>query len=123
MKRSIEILPPCNARGQLRYAVIDASRAMPDYSPRAAVDRMGAPLPDVVIALFNETWWYVKGDAHIDDVLAGKEADQLVVSLVTCGKWLDVMQLWETPEVGQMPWAINPKVIARLKTRARTTVA
>ena len=84
---------------------------------------MGACLADVVIAFFNDTWWYVKGEAHIDDVLAGSEPAELAISLVTCGKWGEVMELWETPAVGQMPWAINPKIIARLKTRAQTTVA
>jgi len=84
---------------------------------------LGAPLPDVIIAYCNETWWYVKGEAHIDDVLAGEEAAELTISLVTCGKWPEVMKLWETPLVGQMPWAINPKIIERLKSRARTTVA
>ena len=75
-------------------------------------------MADVVIAFFNDTWWYVKGEAHIDDVLAGSESAELAISLVTCGKWGEVMELWETPAVGQMPWAINPKIIARLKTRA-----
>jgi hypothetical protein len=32
------------------------------------------------------------------------------------------MQLWDDPEFGKMPWAINPKIIERIKTRERTTV-
>jgi hypothetical protein len=77
---------------------------------------------DVVIAFFNDTWWYVKGEAHIDDVLAGDEAAELTISLVTCSKWPDVMTLWDEPKPGQMPWAINPKIIERLKLRPHTTV-
>jgi hypothetical protein len=80
-------------------------------------------LSDVIIAYCNDTWWYVKGDAHIDDVLAGTEAGDLTISLVACPKWPDVMKLWEAPEIGQMPWAINPKIIERLKTRPHTTVS
>ena len=77
---------------------------------------------DVVIAFYNETWWYVKGEAHIDNVLAGSEGAELTISLVSVEKWPDVMALWETPEVGQMPWAINPKIIERLKARPQTKV-
>ena len=83
---------------------------------------MGAVLSDVVIAYFNETWWYVKGELHLDDVLAGREEPELSISLVTCGKWTEIMVMWETPEIGQMPWAINPKIIERLKLRPQTTV-
>jgi hypothetical protein len=80
-------------------------------------------LSDVVIAFFNETWWYVQGETHLDDVLAGREAPELSISLVTSAKWADIMKMWETPEVGQMPWAINPKIIERLKLRPTTTVS
>lgn len=79
-------------------------------------------MSEVVIAYFNETWWYVKGEAHIDDVLAAKEAPELTIALVTCANWAEVMQMWEAPEIGQMPWAINPKIIERLKSRPHTTV-
>jgi hypothetical protein len=78
-------------------------------------------LSDVVIGFFNETWWYLKGESHIDDVLAGEEAAELTISLVICANWAAVMTLWEEPKPGQMPWAINPKIIERLKTRPHTT--
>jgi hypothetical protein len=80
-------------------------------------------LSDVIIAFCNETWWYVKGDAHLDEVLAGSEPPALTISLVVCTKWPDVMKIWEAPIAGQMPWAINPKIIERLKTRPQTTVS
>jgi hypothetical protein len=64
----------------------------------------------------------VQGEAHIDNVLAGTEAADLSISLITRNRWVEVMQLWEAPEVGRMPWAINPKIIERLKTRPTTTV-
>jgi hypothetical protein len=75
----------------------------------------------MVIAYFNETWWLVKGESHLDDVLAGKEAPEIDISLRTCKTWSEVLQLWETPEFGRMPWAINPKIITRLRTREHTT--
>ncbi len=78
-------------------------------------------MPQMVIAYFNETWWLVKGESHLDDVLAAKESAELDISLLTCSAWTQVMQLWENPEFGRMPWAINPKIIERLKTRERTT--
>jgi hypothetical protein len=84
---------------------------------------LGGLLSDVIIAFCNETWWIVKGVAHLDDVLAGNEPPALTISLVTCDKWPDLMKLWEAPEIGQLPWAINPKVIERLKTRPQTTLS
>ena len=78
-------------------------------------------VPQVVIAHFNETWWLVQGTVHLDDMLEAKESQDLEIALVTCKVWREVLQLWEQPEVGQMPWAIHPKIIERLKSRDRTT--
>jgi hypothetical protein len=78
---------------------------------------------DVVIAYFNETWWLVQGVAHLQDMLAARESPDLTIALVTCAAWRDVVVLWTEPEEGQMPWAINPKIVARLKSRERTTVS
>ncbi len=76
----------------------------------------------VVIAYCNETWWLVQGVGHLNDMLAAREAVELQIDIVTCGVWSDVLKLWEDPEFGKMPWAINPKIIERLKSRERTTV-
>lgn len=76
-------------------------------------------MPDVLIAYFNQTWWLLKGEVHLDALLAGREAAELDVSLITCDAWPAVMRLWEEREDGKMPWAINPKVIERLKERER----
>jgi hypothetical protein len=95
---------------------------MPDYRPRNFRSKsLGALVSEVVIAYCNDTWWLVKGEVHIDDVLAAKEEPDLPIALVVCEKMGDVMQLWEAPEFGKMPWAINPSIIERLKTRERTT--
>lgn len=79
-------------------------------------------MTSVVIAYFNQTWWLVQGESHLQDMLAAKEAPELEIAIVTCEAWRDVMQLWEQPVFGKMPWAINPKIIERLKSRERTTV-
>jgi len=76
----------------------------------------------VVIAYFNETWWLVQGEVHLHDMLAAKESPELEIEIITCTVWSQVMQLWDDPEFGKMPWAINPKIIDRIKTRERTTV-
>ena len=77
-------------------------------------------MAQVIIAYYNETWWLVQGTSHLDDMLAAKEAPELEISIVTCRAWSEVVKLWEEPEFGQMPWAIHPKIIERLKTRERT---
>lgn len=77
---------------------------------------------NVVIAYFNETWWLVQGESHLQDMLAARESPDLPIAIVTCTVWSEVMQLWDDPEFGKMPWAINPKIIERIKTRERTTV-
>lgn len=76
----------------------------------------------VVIAYCNETWWLVEGDDHLYDMLQAKEAPELDITIINCRAWGQVLKLWMQPEEGQMPWAIHPKVIERLKTRERTTV-
>jgi hypothetical protein len=83
----------------------------------------GARVSKVVIAYFNETWWLVAGESHLQDMLAATEGPDLEISIVTCGAWPQVMQMWEEPEDGKLPWAINPKIIERLKSRERTTVS
>ena len=80
-------------------------------------------MTQMVIAYFNETWWLVKGEQHLDDVLAAKEAEDLEISLIVCKAWVEVLKLWEAPDFSGMPWAINPKIIARLKARERTIEA
>jgi len=76
----------------------------------------------VVIANCNNTWWLVQGVDHLQDMLCAREAADLVIDLVTCKAWADVLKLWLEPELGKLPWAINPKVIERLKARECTTV-
>jgi hypothetical protein len=75
---------------------------------------------DVIIAYFNETWWLVHGVEHLDDMLAGSESPDLRIEMVACDAWINVMHLWDEQEEGKLPWAINPRVIERLKTRERT---
>ena len=76
----------------------------------------------VVIAYCNNAWWLVQGVGHLDDMLRAQESPDLDIDIVTCKMWRDVVQLWEEPEFGKMPWAINPKIIERLKTREHTKV-
>jgi len=76
----------------------------------------------VMIAYCNETWWLVQGTGHLHDMLAGKESPELEIALVTCSAFSDVIKLWDEPEFGKCPWAINPKIVERLKSRERTTV-
>ena len=76
----------------------------------------------VVIAHCNNTWWLVQGVDHLQDMLYAREAPDLVIDLVTCKAWAEVLKLWLEPEFGKLPWAINPKVIERLKTRECTIV-
>jgi hypothetical protein len=76
---------------------------------------------DVVIAYFNETWWLVRGVDHLDDMLSPDTPASLRIEIVTCEAWPNVLRLWEEPEEGKMPWAINPRVIERLKLRENTT--
>ena len=78
-------------------------------------------MSQVIIAFYNQTWWLVRGEIHLHDMLAAREPADLEITLVTCEKWPEVLQMWEQPEFGKMPWAINPKIIDRLKTRERTT--
>jgi hypothetical protein len=77
----------------------------------------------VLIAYHNETWWLVQGESHLHDMLSAKESPELPIDIVTCTAWAEVLRLWEAPEYGKMPWAINPKIIERLKSRERTTVS
>ena len=80
-------------------------------------------MTEVIIAYFNKTWWLVQGVNHLHDLLAGTEPPELEITIVTCRQWPDVVQLWVDPELGKLPWAINPVIIDRLKKRSRTTVA
>lgn len=77
----------------------------------------------VVIAYCNESWWLVAGVNHLNDMLAATEGPDLEIKIVTCRAWPQVMQLWEEPEDGKLPWAIHPKIVERLKSRERTTVS
>lgn len=76
---------------------------------------------DVIIAYFNETWWLVHGVAHLDAMLSPNTPASLRIEIVTCDAWENVLRLWDEPEEGKMPWAINPRVIERLKLRENTT--
>jgi hypothetical protein len=76
---------------------------------------------DVIIAYFNDTWWLVHGVAHLDDMLANREPPELRIEIVACAGWDGVLRLWDEPEEGKLPWAINPRVIERLKQREKTT--
>ena len=80
-------------------------------------------MSEVIIAYFNQTWWLVQGVHHLHDMLAGTEPPELAITIVTCREWRDVVQLWAEPELGKIPWAINPVIIERLKTRTHTTVS
>ena len=82
-----------------------------------------ATVSNVVIAYCNETWWLVRGVSHLHDMLAAKESPDLDIAIVTCKVWSEVLQLWDEPEFGKMPWAIHPKIIERIKTRERTSVS
>jgi len=77
----------------------------------------------VVIAYCNQTWWLVQGVDHLQDMLAARESPQLDIEIVSCKVWAEVTELWIEPEFGKLPWAINPKIIERLKSRERTTVS
>jgi hypothetical protein len=79
-------------------------------------------LSNVVIAYCNETWWLVRGESHLQEMLQAKESPELEIALITCGAFAEVIKLWEQPVFGKMPWAINPKIVERLKSRERTTV-
>ena len=68
----------------------------------------------VKIAYHDETFWLVVGEKYIDIILAGREKLECEVEFVTCETWTEVKELWEAPD-GQMPWAIHPKIVARLK--------
>lgn len=81
----------------------------------------GVSVFDVIIAYFNETWWLVHGVKHLDAMLAAQEPPDLQIEIVTCDAWVNVMQLWDEQEEGKLPWAINPRVIERLKSRERTS--
>ncbi len=76
---------------------------------------------DVIIAYFNDTWWLVHGVAHLDAMLADKASPDLRIEIVTCDAWTNVVRLWDEPEEGKLPWAINPRVIERLKLRDNTS--
>ena len=71
-------------------------------------------MDEVKIAYYDETFWLVVGEKYIDIILAGREKLECEVEFVTCKTWVEVKELWEKPG-GQMPWAIHPKIIARLK--------
>ncbi len=71
-------------------------------------------MDEVKIAYYDETFWLVVGEKYIDIILAGHEELECEVVFVTCETWPEVKELWEIPD-GQMPWAIHPKIIARLK--------
>lgn len=77
----------------------------------------------VVIAYCNQAWWLVQGVGHLDDMLAARESPDLIIDLITCKMWSEVIKLWEEPEFGKMPWAINPKIVERLKGRQQTRVS
>ncbi len=77
----------------------------------------------MTIAYFNDTWWLVHGVAHLDSILSAQEKPELKIGLVACDSWAKILQMWDEPEEGQHPWAINPRIIERLKTRENTTIA
>ena len=79
-------------------------------------------MADVLIAYFNETWWLVRGETHLDVMLAAKEPQDLMIEIRTVSAWPEVVNLWEAPADFKMPWAINPKIIERIKSRPCTTV-
>ncbi len=71
-------------------------------------------MDEVKIAYYDETFWLVVGEKYIDIILAGREKLECEIEFVTCKTWVEVQDLWEKPG-DQMPWAIQPKVVARLK--------
>ncbi len=71
-------------------------------------------MDEVKIAYYDETFWLVTGEKYIDIILWGREKLECEVEFVTCKTWVEVKELWGKPG-GQMPWAIHPKIIARLK--------
>jgi len=82
---------------------------------------MGVNVFDVIIAYFNDSWWLVRGVPHLDSMLKDEAPPELTIEIVSCDSWAGVVRLWEEPEEGKLPWAINPRVITRLKSRERTT--
>ena len=77
---------------------------------------MDTDMDDVTLAFYNNTYWLVVGERHIHTILEGTEKLEFNVNFVTCNSWGMVIELWEKP-VGQMPWAIHPKIVARLKAQ------
>ena len=73
-------------------------------------------MDEVTLAFYNDTHWLVVGERHIHAVLEGSEKLELNVNFVACNSWGMVLELWENP-VGQMPWAIHPNIVARLKAQ------
>lgn len=71
-------------------------------------------MDEVKFAYYDETFWLVVGEKYIDIILAGREKLECEIEFVTCKTWVEVQELWEKPS-GQMPWAIHPKIVARLK--------
>ena len=73
-------------------------------------------MDEVTLAFYNDNHWLVVGERHIHAILEGTERPEINVNFVTCNSWGMVLELWEDP-VGQMPWAIHPRIVARLKAR------
>lgn len=79
-------------------------------------------MADVILAECNGRVWLVGGEKYLDDLLANTLSKQVSIEFVPCQNQDEVNNLWVqqcgTPSGPGTPWAINPKVVARIRFRS-----
>jgi outer membrane protein OmpA-like peptidoglycan-associated protein len=79
-------------------------------------------MADVTLAECNGRVWLVGGEKYLDDLLANTLSKQVSVEIVACASSAEVNNLWVqqcgTPSVPGTPWQINPKIVARIRSRS-----
>ncbi len=76
-------------------------------------------MADVTLAEVGGQAWLVKGDEHVDGLLANNLPPTVSVEFVACATRADAWAIWHatSPEAeqGGMPWMIHPEVVRRIK--------
>jgi hypothetical protein len=78
-------------------------------------------MADIVLAEFGGQAWLVRGEQHVDDLLANTLPAGISVEIVECGSRAEVDLLWAqnaaSPSASGVPWLIHPRIVARARGR------
>ena len=79
-------------------------------------------MADITLAELNGRVWLVGGERYLDDLLANTLSQGVSIEIVACDTQSEVNSLWVQncgqPSIPGTPWQINPKIVARIRSRS-----